>query len=331
MPTFDLLAARFARALSPLAYGMDSEDGVRNVVAYLGWELPLAPASLTALGQDLAQLNSSLANLNVALHSVDAGESADVDAALRDVTLDLAPVVAAFHELPGRLRAELPADFIAATHIDQELVGRMFDWLISFDLAKNSPLIYRLLRLAGIIEVTPQVITEDTVAPVFEQHQIHWNRLVKLLDPKSLARDVYGWGTTQLDSERLFAELLPLSMTLSMPAEHRYASEEFTKRVAPGSSIDALPEPQLWIPVFRGDDVSFFLVAMALPKTNPAELQGLALALVPSAAGELKIPLTDQLELKLSAAAQIGTGASLIVRPDRAPDVVLDMESATGS
>src|SRR5262249_32465032 len=122
-----------------------------------------------------------------------------------------------------------------------------------------------------------------------------------------------------------------LSMTLSMPAEHRYASQEFTQRVAPGTSVAALPEPQLWIPVYRGDDVSFFVVATALPKATPTELQGLVLGLVPSAAGEIKIPLNDQLELKLTAAVQIGTGASLILRPDKAPDVVLDMESASGN
>jgi hypothetical protein len=333
MPSFDLLAARFARALSPLAYAMDSEDGIHSVVANLGWELPVVPASLNGLGQDLAQLNSSLAEFNATLQRDDTGEAAtgDVDEALRNLTLDLAPVVVAFHALPGRLRAELPADFIATTHIDEQIVERIFDWLISFDLAKNSPLLYRLLRVAGIIEVTAQVITGGSVQPVFEEHQIHWDRLVKLLDPKSLARDVYGWGTTQIDTERLFAELLPLSMTLSMPAEHRYASQAFTQRVAPGAHTVSEPPPQLWVPVFRGDDVSFFLVAMAVPKARPDELQGLALALVPSAGGELTIPVSNQLELKLAAAAQVGTGASLILRPDRGADVVLDMDSATGT
>ena len=330
MPSFDLLAARFARAFSPLAYAMDSEDGVRSLVANLGWELPAVPPSLTGLGQDLGQLNSSLAEFNATLLRDDV-TSDDIDEALRNLTLDLAPVVIGFRELPKRLRAELPAGFIATTHIDEQIVDRIFDWLISFDLAKNSPLLYRLLRLAGIIEAIPQVITADTVQPVFEEHQIHWDRLVKLLDPKSLARDVYGWGTTQIDTERLFTELIPLSMTLSMPAEHRYASETFTQRVAPGAHTASEPPPQLWIPLFRGDDVSLFLVTMALPKTSPDEQQGLALGLVPSAGGELTIPFNDQLELKLTAAAQVGTGASLILRPDKGADVVLDMEGATGT
>ncbi|HKR15124.1 MAG TPA: DUF6603 domain-containing protein, partial [Pyrinomonadaceae bacterium] len=331
MPTFDLLAARLARAMRPLAYAMDSEEGIHNVVAGLGWELPLVPASLTALGQDLVQLNSSLAELNDRLQRVDVGDTADVDEALRSLVLDLAPVVAGFHGLPGRLRAELPANFIATTHIDEDIVDRIFDWLISYDLSLNSPLIYRLLRLAGVIETTDQVFNEDALQPLFQRHEIHWNRLFQLLDPKSLAHDVYGWGTPQLNTERLFAELVPLSMTLSMPAEHRYASAEFTQRVAPGSDPAAQPASQLWIPVFRSDTVTLFVVTTAVPKASADELQGLSLALVPTAGGELKFSINDQLELKLTAETQIGAGASLVLRPDRAPDVVLDMDSATGT
>src|SRR6185369_8577250 len=152
MPTFDLLAASLARALSPLAYGMDSEDGVRAVVEFLGWELPLVPPSLTALGQDLGQLNSSLAVLSTTLQPDETGNAAgDADAALEQVVLDFAPAVPHLHTLPARLRADLPADFITTPHIDEQIVDRMFDWLISFDLAKNSPLLYRLLRVSGII------------------------------------------------------------------------------------------------------------------------------------------------------------------------------------
>ena len=43
MGTFELLAARVARAMRPLAFAMDSEDGIRNVTASLGWTLPTVP------------------------------------------------------------------------------------------------------------------------------------------------------------------------------------------------------------------------------------------------------------------------------------------------
>jgi hypothetical protein len=200
MSTFQLLAARVARALRPLAFTMDSDDGIRSITASFGWMLPTIPPSLSALGDELVQLNASLAELTAALQRVDAAEadSSESHSALEKLVLDLALVVARFHGLPEQLRGELPADFIAATHIDEEIEGRMFDWLISMDLASNSPVLYRLLRVAGVIEVNEAVITEESLGPVFGEHHIRWERLLKILDPKSLAQEVYGWGTSQI-------------------------------------------------------------------------------------------------------------------------------------
>jgi hypothetical protein len=115
-----------------------------------------------------------------------------------------------------------------------------------------------------------------------------------------------------------------------MPSELHYASSTFSQRHSPGVDVNAPPPRQLWIPVFRSDDASFFVVTTALPKANPTELQALAFGLVPSAGGEFKIPVTDQLELSVKASTEIGTGASLIVRPDRAPEIVIDMEGPAG-
>ncbi|HET6977873.1 MAG TPA: DUF6603 domain-containing protein [Pyrinomonadaceae bacterium] len=332
MATFELLAAGLARALRPLAYGMDSEDGVRIVVAALGWELPTVPPSLIALGQDLGQLNSSLADLVEARQRVSSheGTSSEVDSALQGLVLDLALVVKRFHDLPEQLRSELPAAFIAATHIDQQIESRIFDFVLSLDLATNSPLLYRLLRVAGVIEATDQVVDENTLGPAFGEHHIRWDRLFKITDPAALAREVYGWGTPEIDSERLFTEMIPLGMALSMPPQLHYASSTFSQRNSPGVDVNAPPTRQLWIPVFRSDEASFFVVATALPKASPTELQALAFGLVPSAGGEFKIPLTDQLELSVKASTEIGTGASLILRPDRAPEVVVDMEGPAG-
>ena len=140
MGTFELLVERLARALSPLAFAMQSEDDIRNVIAQLGWTLPTVPPSLSGLGEGLVQLNTSLAELTVALRSAELADSdsSDVDTALESLALDLALIVAQLHELPGHLAAELPADYIAATHIDEEIEGRIFDWLLSVELVRSS-------------------------------------------------------------------------------------------------------------------------------------------------------------------------------------------------
>jgi hypothetical protein len=58
MATFELLAAALARALSPLAFEMRSENSIRTIVAEVGWTLPTVPPSLKALGEGLVQLHT---------------------------------------------------------------------------------------------------------------------------------------------------------------------------------------------------------------------------------------------------------------------------------
>jgi hypothetical protein len=331
--TIEFLAAQLALALRPLAFAMRSEDSMHNLVADLGWILPTIPPSLFAMGEELARLNTSLANVStIRRHSeFSEGASSDVDSALRILALDLGFAIESLHGLPSRLRAELPADYIAATHIDEEIEGRIFDWLLSGHIANNSPIIYRLLRLAGVIEIGNEKADQSFFQPEFKEHRIRWDRLLQLLDPGSLAHDVYGWGTPMIDGTRLFRELVPLSFALGMPAEFRYATAAFTQKASPNADPEAAPVPQLWTPVFRSDDLTFFICTTVLAKSSPDELQGIALVLVPSSSGVLSIPIGDELELTIDAALQVGTGAALILRPDRPPDVVLDIEGTTGS
>ena len=332
MATIELLAAAVARALRPLTFAMRSEDGIRNLLAEIGWTIPTVPPSLAAMGEGLIQLHTSLTELVVSRSRVDlgGGSPSDIDAALATLVLDLAVVGEQLHELPAHLRAELPAEFVAATLIDDELEDRLFDWLLSIDIAQHAAVLYRLLRVAGVIEVEDEAADPARFQPAFRHHRIRWERLIRLIDPASLAREVYGWGTAAIDTGRLFGELVPLSFAFGMPAEVRYATAEFTLRTAPAADPDAEPIPQLWVPVLRTDDFALFVVAAPVAKAIGQELQGFALAMVPSTAGESTIPFGEALELTVQAGAQIGTGAALILRPDQPPSVLLDMNATTG-
>ena len=244
MATLNVLAAGLARALRPLAYAAQSDDGVTTLVAQLGWDLPTVPPSLRTLGEGLANLYQSLGELTAANRAAEtSAEGSSADAALGKVAADLALVITDLHALPARLRAELPAAFVATTHIDRDFEERLFDWLLSLHLARGTPLTYRLLRLGGVLE-TQAGSTEVGPSPQLgEYHHIRWDRLLRLFDPAALAREVYGWGTPSLAGERLFTELVPLAFALGMPAERRYAK-------LPGGDSSAALISQLWIPSF---------------------------------------------------------------------------------
>ncbi len=246
MAAVELIAAALARALSALTFALLSEDDIKNLVALVGWTLPSVPPSLLALRDSLVQVHTSLADLTVARAAADLddGDSSAVDSALESLAADLAFAFNDLRELPARLRAELPASFVAATHIDEELESRIFDRLLSIDMGQNAAVLYHLLRVAGVIEFSEEPEDPAHFQPAFERYRIRWNRLLQLTDPGSLARDVYGWGTPALDTARLFRELVPLAWTLGMPCEVRYADAVFTQRIAPGTDPHAEPLPR---------------------------------------------------------------------------------------
>ncbi len=330
---FQLLAIALARALRPFTFAFHSEDGIRGFVAELGWLLPTVPPSLKGLGESLLQLNASLADYIVAqsAREFSENESSDLHNEQLQVATDLALAMVQLHTLPGKLRAELPADFVAATHIDEEFESRLFDWLIAIELFQRAALSYCFLRVAGIIEVTDREADAARFQPAFKHHQIHWSRLRQIFDPASLAKDVYGWGTPDLDTVRFFNELVPLSFALGMPGEFRFAAPAFTQRTTPSANPDGEPLPQFWLPVAQTDQLKVFVVLASLAQENAQEPGALALGLVPSTAGELAIELDGQLDLTVKTSAQIGTGVAMILRPDRAPDILLDMNGPTGN
>jgi hypothetical protein len=333
MATVENLVARLARALQPLTLALTSPERIRVFAASLGWTLPSVPPSLIALREPMFQLHTSLADLSVARAKEDRGEEASptAAAALSTVLADLATALDALYQLSEQLRSQLPAPFVAATRIDEEFAERAIDWLISIESARSNAVVHHAVRVAGVIEV--EVLPEDPARfqPAFERHRIRWHRLPQLIDPASLMRDVYGWGTPAIDTERLFRELVPLSFALGMPADVRYASPTLMQRLAPSADPAAEPLPHLWIPVLQTESFTFFLVAAAAPNASANDAQAVMLALVPSAAGDQVIPIGDGLELEVRASAQVGSGAALIVRPDGTVSALLDMDAAFGT
>lgn len=337
MATLDMLAVGIASALRPLVFATQSEDGIRNTVEHLGWTLPDGPlpAALTELAEDLQQLYPLLVEVTDALNdaelgepSTDAGDTRDVNALAAELALSLALFMERLHGLRTELAVQLPGEYVAATQIADEFTERLFNRMLCMDLERKHVLLRALLGFVGIVERSAEPAAPERSQPAFSRYRIHWDRLWRLFDPASLMRELYGWGTPQIDSAKLFTELMPLSIALCMPAELRYATPSFTQRGAPGVSPTVPPAAQFWLPVYAAEDTSLYIATTVLPKVTPEELQGLALALVPGAAGNVSLPFGTDLQLNLEVSAQVGTGAALILRPDRAPQVVLDVEGA---
>jgi len=336
MASLNALAIGIASALRPLAFTTQSEAGLRNEIEQLGWTLPEAPvpAALTALAEDLQALYPLLVEVTDALKEddfgdapTDADDARDLDALAAELAINLALVMERLHALKTELAGQLPASYLAATGIADAFSERLIDSMFCQALERDRVLLMELLRFVGIIESTKEPASPDQFQPAFTRYRIHWDRISSLFDPASLAAQLYGWGTSQIDDAKLFAQLIPLSFALSMQGEVRFAAAGFLETVTSGSPPSGLVR-QFLLPVYRDDDASLDLALTAVPKATPLELQALSLSILPSVTGNVSLPFGTDLLLNVESSAQIGTGAALIIRPDRAPEIVLDADGA---
>ena len=139
--------------------------------------------------------------------------------------LDFGLFATAIKALPERLRSQLPAEFVAATHIDKEILSRLFDDALSRHLEYESPDLFLFGRLLGLVEVVPQPADPARFQPAFTSRSVRWDRLEPLVtNPAAVMRDVYGWGTPELDSEKLLMALRDLSMVFLAPLSSTIAT-----------------------------------------------------------------------------------------------------------
>ena len=240
--TLQQAASALARALRPLAYALEGASGdVAVLLARLGWELPTVPVFLQGLGEASAGLSGSLGVLELALE--DAAEAGGdpteaVAEALAQLAIDVATLATALGDLPAQLRAELPANVIAATGIDAQFEDRLWQTLVDEQIEHAQPLLAAALQLLGLREVTDEDADPGRFQPEFARRSIRLDRLGPLLnDPTGLIRDLYGWGTPTLNTDRLFDALLALSFALNTPGHLRYPGHEVLEALDPGIDV----------------------------------------------------------------------------------------------
>jgi hypothetical protein len=328
--TLETIAEIIGRALLPLAESLGSAEDTKILVSQLGWDLPSVPPTLAAMGDAANQLVTVLAGLDAARAALEdgSGTSDDVLAAIGQVLIALLAIVADIGRLPDALRGgELPAAYLAATDITDNIQQRLIEDLLDRTLERSNPFVHAVLVLLGFIEETAETADPAHFQPDFTLRTIQWQRIGQFLqDPLSVFRDVYGWGSPTLNTPRLFDALLGLSYFLMAPGEIRYPSPSLAQAVAPGSVAPADgPDPMLLLPLFAVGGFALDLTMIPMPKRTPAELQGLALSLLAEAMLTETLSIAPELSLSLDATVDLTTGVALVLRPDAPPGFVADL------
>src|SRR5262249_7927949 len=83
-----------------------------------------------------------------------------------------------------------------------EIAERLFELLLTDYLAAEQPSVYNLLRALTVItlERHPSAAGRPAFAPV----KFDWDTLPKIVsDPGSIPQQVFGWGTPDLDAQKV--------------------------------------------------------------------------------------------------------------------------------
>ncbi len=326
--TLELVATGLGQALVPFADSLDASDAdIQGFVRLLGWELPIVPAGFGDIHTASSALVGALAELQSATMELDEGSGTD-DAVLEAVALallQLGVLAAAIHQLPDKLRAQLPQPFLDATHIADQIETRLFDYLIATLLRERSPLVYQTLFFLGIVDETVKPVDETIYQPAFTLFEIHWDRIAAFFtDPSGLFKDVYGWGTPSIHVGRLFEALGRLSLVLLAPTKIDYPSDSFIQAVAPGVTISPTvqPTPELVIPVFTTDVITISVAVYPVPTASATDLQSLALTVDVSGDLTVTFPISETVSLTGETAIDLSTGCGIILRPGQTPKVL---------
>ncbi|HET7504875.1 MAG TPA: DUF6603 domain-containing protein, partial [Kofleriaceae bacterium] len=328
-------ALHIARAAQQLVLPLGTTDpsaaAVRALVESLGWSLPPGPPppSLLALKTTAARMSADLDQLEAALAG--GGDETSILAGLAAVFTDVGELSEELSALGGKLATELPPAFIDATHFDQQFVPRLLDALVIQQLYTAVPVGSRVLRLIGLVEISPQPADPATFQPEFTRYRVHWERIGQLFQhPEQILHDVYGWGTPQLTLAPLFDALQSIASALKGPGTFDYPSTSMLHALAPGADLTSQRIEKIYeLPLVDLTAGKIMLAVTALPTLSPSELQGLAIALLATGSiSGLEIPVSDHVSLLLDGSLDATAGLALSLRPDQPPAVIANYDVA---
>jgi hypothetical protein len=313
-----------AAAIEPLASAANDDDASEVLLAELGWTVPSVPQGWRAIADTANAVMGAVADI---IEASGTEEGPDASTEL-ELAAKLAAFVVAVGGLGASFRAELPASFVGATHIDDDVVERLYAYLVGRFLESRLAKTHAVLVTLGIVERTDEPEDAARFQPAFTRISVHWDRITTALtDPAGLARDVYGWGTDALDANRLFDALLPLCLLVGVRAEIHYPSAAQLAELDPAANPEDI-DAELWIELAGTDAGGIYLVLFPLPRQSGVP-QGLAATLVVRGAVEHEVPITRRTTLVFDGAAQVGTRTSLVLSPGQPPRALTGGQTAS--
>jgi hypothetical protein len=299
--TLQQIGSLLTAALRPLQDALRTEESFKGLIYRLGWNASALPPQYATLGTAIAAAADKLDSLG------DNPSPADI--------LDLVDkAVAAFNAVQSITVA--PAGVDAGAFL-AEINERLFELLLTDLLSAEFPAAYNVLM--GLNVVRRQVSPSSPGRPAFVRTVFDWNALLTVItDPGSLPQQVFGWGTAEVDTDKIIDLLARLADALRFPIALRVSDDALLEGYV-GTSLIPLPTTKALdfnffsIPV-AGKDVDAGFTVRPLPPSG-ASLPGIAIEPRIPSEFPLTLNLADDIKLRLRAGTNTPDLLGITIRP----------------
>lgn len=301
--TFELIGKHLTLALSPLGEAVRDPERFKQFMYRLGWNATAMPPAYAGLG---TAVDAAVNKLN----------ALPEQPSITDV-LDLIKLVKnAFNAI--RSISVAPPGVNAAAFL-AEIRDRLFELLLTDYLAAELPGAYNLLSTLNVIDI--QHVNAGAGRPSFVRVNFKWAEIPKIItEPLELPARVFGWGSANLDAQRLIDQIGELFLALHFPVKFTAPDEALVLgyaelRGGPAPNVaKSLTIPFYYITI-AGRPLEASFVLRELPAAS-GKLPGLVFEPHILSEFPLKLHLAETIELRLRAGTNAASLFGILIRPN---------------
>ena len=324
--TDDLIAL-----FDPLVQAIDDADSLEALLHELGYQIPSGATFL----QGFAPLLTALAGVaDQADDLLRTGGEPDHLALFRNLIDAIQDIVKAIRDISATVQS-LPADFLAATNMVEQLPRQLADYLLVKMLERRHPVLHSTLALAGIVEQR-EVATAATLFNVpYTQRTVRWEKIGDYLSsPTTSIEQAYGWNTDNFAYDDLVDNLHRFGRSINFFSGRANPDPDTLQALHGGADVvtedNAAQLRILDFPLLRiaGSPIG----AQIYPVLNTAKDKaiGFAVGLYFDPTAGLSFPVADNLSLDVKYTGAAPLDASILVLPAQPLTTVSNIFAGTG-
>jgi hypothetical protein len=301
--TLELIGKQLILALRPLTDGLSDLPHFKQLMYRLGWKVTDLPPEYSALA-------TAVTTAVTQFEALSANPSSEEIAGL------LQSAKSAYEAIQGIATA--PAGVDAGAFL-AEIGESLFELLLTDYLALELPMVYNLLKMLNVIQLEPIAVT--TGRPSIMRVHFNWSEIPNIVSqPQQIPQIVYGWGTANLNVQRIVDHLAEVMFALGLPVLVETADQDLAVMYSgplqePFPTIANSLAMPFWLGSIGGQKLEAAFVLRELPPSG-AELPGLVLEPQIPSQFPLSFPLTDTVNLRVTAGTNAGSLFGILIRPD---------------